>query len=61
MNKIQIILILLLGTVLIELCSTCAIYEYAYKKGYNDGVDKMVTTIDSAFIKQTKLSAVIKK
>ena len=30
------------------------VYNSAYKLGYRDGVEKMVTTIDSAFTKQTK-------
>jgi hypothetical protein len=33
------------------------VYNSAYKLGYRDGVEKMVTTIDSAFTKQTKIMA----
>ena len=40
---------------LFEFWSFHAIYDMAYKSGYRDGVDKMVTTIDSAFTKQTKI------
>ena len=39
---------------LFEFWSFHAIYDMAYKSGYRDGVDKMVTTIDSAFTKQNK-------
>ena len=54
MSKRLIIIIFLLGILLIELLSTGVIYNYAYKVGYNDGVDKMVMTIDSIFTKRTK-------
>ena len=30
------------------------VYDVAYRAGYQDGVDKMVMTIDSIFTKRTK-------
>jgi hypothetical protein len=30
------------------------VYDLGYNAGYNDGVDKMVMTIDSIFTKRTK-------
>ena len=39
---------------LFEFWSFHTVYDMAYKSGYRDGVDKIVTTIDSAFNKQNK-------
>jgi len=39
---------------LFEFWSFHTIYDVAYSAGYRDGVDRMVTAIDSAFTKQNK-------
>jgi len=60
MNKMThrlIIIAVITFIVLFEFWSFHTVYDTAYKSGYRDGVDKMVTTIDSAFIKQTKIMA----
>lgn len=42
---------------LFEFWSFHRVYDVAYRAGYQDGIDKMVTTLDSAFTKQTKIMA----
>ena len=57
MNKMThrlIIIAIITFIVLFEFWSFHTVYDTAYKSGYRDGVDKMVTTIDSAFNKQNK-------
>ena len=57
MNKIThrlIIIAIITFIVLFEFWSFHTVYDMAYKSGYRDGVDKMVTTIDSSFNKQNK-------
>jgi hypothetical protein len=39
---------------LFEFWSVHTVYDLGYNAGYHDGIDKMLTIIDSAFTKQTK-------
>ena len=59
MNKVikyRLIIIAIIAFItLFEFWSFYTVYDTAYKSGYRDGVDKMVTTIDSAFNKQNKI------
>ena len=60
MNKMThrlIVIAIITFIALFEFWSFHTVYDMAYKSGYRDGVDKMVTTIDSAFNKQTKIMA----
>ena len=60
MNKMThrlIIIAVITFIALFEFWSFHTVYDTAYKSGYRDGVDKMVTTIDSAFNKQNKIMA----
>jgi hypothetical protein len=57
MNKMThrlIVIAIITFIALFEFWSFHTVYDMAYKSGYRDGVDKMVTTIDSAFNKQNK-------
>lgn len=61
MNKMikyrLIIIVIITFITLFEFWFFNQVYNSAYKLGYRDGVEKMVTTIDSAFTKQTKIMA----
>ena len=55
MAKYRLIIIGIITFIaLFEFWSFHRVYDLAYNTGYRDGIDKMVTIIDSAFTKQTK-------
>jgi hypothetical protein len=54
MNKKIAIILFFLGLLAVEFWSISVVYEMAYKEGRRDGIDQMVTTIDSIFSRQTK-------
>ena len=54
MNKKIAIILFFLGLLVVEFWSISVVYEMAYKEGPRDGIDQMVTTIDSIFSRQTK-------
>ena len=58
MSKRLVIIIFFLSILLIEFWSISVTYNYAYRQGRKDGIDEMVTTIDSIFVNQKKLKEV---
>lgn len=58
MAKYRLIIIGIITFItLFEIWFFYRVYDLGYNAGYHDGIDKMVTTIDSAFNKQTKIMA----
>ena len=56
MNKHTMIIFTLLFFIsLFEFFAFTYIYTERYKAGYKDGVEQMVNTIDSAFVRQNKI------
>jgi len=55
MAKYRLIIIGIITSItLFEIWFFHRVYDLAYNAGYHDGIDKMVTAIDSAFTKQNK-------
>ena len=54
MNKKIAIILFFLGLLVVEFWSISVVYVMAYKEGRRDGIDQMVTTIDSIFSRQIK-------
>jgi hypothetical protein len=51
----MIIFTLLFFISLFEFFAFTYVYTERYKAGYKDGVEQMVNTIDSAFVRQNKI------
>jgi len=57
MNTRLTIIILFLAVLLVEFWSIGLTYNVGYREGRRDGIDEMVQTIDSIFIRRVKTNS----